>query len=255
MEKIAILLFGLIWGSFLNVVIYRLPRGKNLAFPPSHCPQCSRSIKFYDNIPVVSYLILGGRCRQCRARIPVTYFMVELLTPLSLLLLLLRFGLSLHFFASCVFTSALIVLAFIDYYHQILPDAVTLPTLVLSLGYAFFRSDLSFLQALLGAGVGAGFLLLVYGVYYLLRKKEGMGLGDVTMMLMIGAFLGWKQAFFTLILASFVGALGGMLFILFRKKDLQYALPFGTFLAPGAYIALLWGQAVIEAYLKMFPSP
>jgi len=255
METIAIILFGLIWGSFLNVVIYRLPRRKNLSFPPSHCPQCSRPIKVYDNIPVLSYLLLGGRCRQCRVRIPITYFLVEFLTPLSLILLHFRYGLSLHFFASCVFTSALIVLAFIDFYHQILPDAVTLPTLALALGYAFFRPDLSILQALLGAGIGAGFLLLVYGVYYLLRKKEGMGLGDVTMMLMIGAFLGWKQAFFTLILASFVGALAGVLFILFRKKDLQYALPFGTFLAPGAYIALLWGQTIIEAYLKMFQAP
>jgi len=236
-------------------VIYRLPRGKSLAFPPSHCPQCSRPIKYYDNIPVVSYLLLGGRCRHCRARIPVTYFLVELLTPLTLVLLHVRFGLDLHFFASAVFTSALIVLAFIDYYHQLLPDAVTLPTLLLSLGYGFFRPDLSILQALLGAGVGAGFLLLVYGVYYLLRKKEGMGLGDVTMMLMIGAFLGWKLAFFTLILASLVGALAGMLFILFRKKDLQYALPFGSFLAPGAYIALIWGQQIIEAYLRMFQTP
>jgi len=255
METIAVILFGLVWGSFLNVVIYRLPRGKSLALPPSHCPRCSRPIKFYDNIPVLSYLLLKGRCRYCRTRIPITYFLVELLTPLALILLHIRLGLDLHFFASGVFTSALIVLAFIDYYHQLLPDAVTLPTLLLSLGYSFFRPDLSILQALLGAGVGAGFLLLVYGVYYMLRKKEGMGLGDVTMMLMIGAFLGWKLAFFTLILASLVGALAGMLFILFRKKDLQYALPFGTFLAPGAYIALIWGQQIIDAYLRMFQTP
>jgi len=149
----------------------------------------------------------------------------------------------------------LIVLGFIDFYHQVLPDEITLPGLVLALVYAPFRSDLTLTQALIGAVVGAGFLLLVFGAYYLLRKKEGLGMGDVTMMLLIGAYLGWQRTFFTLILASFAGAVVGVLFILFRKKDLQYSLPFGTFLAPAAYMALLWGEPIIQAYLGLFRAP
>jgi len=177
---------------------------------------------------------------------------VELLTPLSFLLLYSQHSLSFFFFASCLFASALIVLCFIDFYLQILPDEITLPGIGLFLVYSLFRSDLNLTQALVGAVVGAGFLLLVYGAYYLLRKKEGMGMGDVTMMLMIGAYLGWQQTFLTLILASLTGALVGIFFILFKKKDFQYSLPFGTFLAPAAFVSLLWGERIIRAYLSFF---
>jgi leader peptidase (prepilin peptidase)/N-methyltransferase len=251
-EIIIILLFGLAWGSFLNVVIFRLPLGMSLLKPPSSCPQCHNRIKYYDNIPLFSFLLLRGKCRNCGARIPLSYVLVEILTPLSFLLLYLNHGLSVFFFASCLFASAMIALGFIDFYHQILPDEITLPGLVLALVYAPFRSDLSLTQALIGAVVGAGFLLFIYGAYYLLRKKEGLGMGDVTMMLLIGAYLGWKLTFFTLILASFVGAIVGVLFIVFQKKDMQFALPFGTFLAPAAYFSLLWGEPVIQAYLSLF---
>jgi leader peptidase (prepilin peptidase)/N-methyltransferase len=171
------------------------------------------------------------------------------------LLVYQKHGLSFFFFASCLFASAMIALGFIDFYHKILPDEITLPGLVLALVYAPFRSNLSLTQALIGAVVGAGFLLFIYGAYYLLRKKEGLGMGDVTMMLLIGAFLGWQLTFFTLILASFVGAIVGVLFIVFRKKDLQYSLPFGTFLAPAAYFSLLWGDPIIQAYLGLFRTP
>jgi len=253
MEKvILIILFGLAWGSFLNVVIYRLPRGMNLSRPPSSCPFCRTRIRFYDNIPVLSFILLRGKCRGCGAKIPLSYPLVEILTPVSFIILYGEYSWSLFFLASCLFASALIVLEFIDYYHQVLPDEITLPALVLDLVYSLFRTDLTLRQALIGAVVGSGFLLFVYGGYYLLRKKEGMGMGDVTMMLAIGAFLGWVQAFFTLILASFVGALVGAFFILFRKKDLQYSLPFGTFLAPAAYVSLVWGHKIISAYLKHF---
>jgi len=184
--------FGLVWGSFLNVVIYRLPRGFSIVRPPSSCPQCGNQIKAYENIPILSYLVLRGKCRSCKATISPAYPLVEALTPFCFLLVYIQYSLSPHFFVSCLFVSALIALGFIDYYHQILPDEVTLPGFVLALLYTFFRDDLSLVQALLGAGVGAGFLLLVYGIYYLVRKKEGLGLGDVTMMLLVGAFLGWK---------------------------------------------------------------
>jgi len=255
MEKIIfIFLFGMAWGSFLNVVIYRLPAGLSLAQPPSTCPQCQRLIKPYDNIPILSYLLLGGRCRFCKNRIPFSYFMVEVLTPASFVLIFVQAGqiLTVHFFMACLFTSVLIALGFIDYYHQLLPHEITWPAFALALIYAFFRKDMTFLQALLGAAAGAGFLLLVYGAYWLLRKKEGLGIGDVFMMLMVGAFLGWAQAFFTLILASFGGAIVGVFLLLARKKDLQTALPYGTFLAPAAFVALIWGEGIVRAYLAFF---
>lgn len=254
-EIILIVVFGLVWGSFLNVVIYRLPRGLSLLRPPSSCPHCGKQIKFYENIPILSYLALRGKCGSCKANISPAYPLVEALTPFCFLLVYMQYSLSSHFFISCLFVSALIVLGFIDYHHQILPDEITLPGFVLALLYTFFRDDLSLTQALLGAGVGAGFLLLVYGVYYLLRKKEGLGLGDVTMMLMVGAFLGWKQTLLTLILASIGGAVVGVFFIIFKKKDLQHALPFGTFLAPAAFVALLYGQQIIDAYLSLYKQP
>lgn len=251
---ILVILFGLIWGSFLNVVIYRVPAGLSLVRPPSACPACKARIKPYDNIPVVSFLVLRGKCRFCGAKIPVSYFLVELLTPAAFAVLYLRFGWGLTFVAAALFTSALIALGFIDFKHKILPDKITYPGIVLALAYAFVRSDLTFLQALLGGAVGAGFLLVVYGAYYLLRKKEGLGLGDVTMMFMVGAFLGWLNALLTLILASVVGAAAGILIIVLKKKDLQYMLPYGSFLAPAAFVALAWGQRIWAAYFSLFPG-
>lgn len=245
---------GLVFGSFFNVVIYRLPRELNLSRPPSSCPGCGARIKPYDNIPVLSYLVLGGKCRGCGRKISPVYPAVELLTAVGFVLVHLHAGraLNLEFFAGCLFTSALVVLGFIDAYHQILPDAVTMPGLVLALAYAFFRDDLTFRGALVGAVAGSGFLLLVYGAYYLVRKKEGLGMGDVTMMLMVGAYLGLARTLLVLVLASFVGALVGVFFILRRGKDVQFALPFGTFIAPAAFVAMLWGESIVRAYLSFY---
>ncbi len=251
MEKIVIIaLFGLSWGSFLNVVIYRLPRGLSIIHPPSFCPHCQSRIRFYDNIPLLSYIILKGKCRACKSRISLTYLLVELITPLSFILLHIYHSLSLFFFASCLFSSLLIVLAFIDYSHQILPDEITLPGLLFGVTYSLFRKDLNLTQSLTGAVVGAGFLLFMYGAYYVLRKKEGLGMGDVTMMLMIGSYLGWKGALLTLIIASFSGAAWGVFLILIKKKSLQFSLPFGTFLSPGAYLSLLFGQRIITTLYR-----
>ena len=254
MTFVLIAVFGLIWGSFLNVVIYRLPRGLSLVRPPSACPGCGTRIKPYDNVPVLSYLWLRGKCRKCGRPISPVYPAVEALTALAFVLVFLRSGrlLGLEFVAGCLFASALIALGFIDYFHQILPDSITMPGLVLALAYSFFRDDLSFRGALVGAAAGAGFLLLVYGAYRLIRKREGLGMGDVTMLLMIGAYLGLARTLLTLILASFVGALVGVFFIVGRKKDLQFALPFGTFLAPAAFVAALWGERIVNAYLGLY---
>jgi leader peptidase (prepilin peptidase)/N-methyltransferase len=251
-EKIVIVLFGLVWGSFLNVVIYRLPRSLSLVWPPSGCPRCGTRIKPYDNIPLLSYLLLGGKCRACGLKISIIYPLVESLTPVCFLLLYARFSLSVAFFASCLFASALIALFFIDFTHQILPDEITLPGLALALFYSGFRSDMTLRQSLAGAVAGAGFLLFIYGIYLLLRKKEGLGMGDVTMMLLVGAYLGWVKAFLTLLVGSFVGAVVGLFLISFRKKDLQFALPFGSFLAPAAFFALVWGDRIINVYLGLY---
>ena len=254
MSLVLIVLIGLAWGSFLNVVIYRVPLEMSLLKPPSTCPGCQKRIKPYDNVPFFSYLVLGGKCRHCGFRIPFSYFLVEVLTPASFVLLYFHHGrtIGLPFIASCLFASAMISLGFIDYYHQILPDLITMPGLALALVYGFFRRDMSFRQALIGAAVGSGFLLFVYGAYFLVRRKEGLGMGDVTMLLVIGAYLGWLPTILTLILASFTGAAVGVFFILVRKKDMQFALPFGTFLAPAAIVALLWGETIIMAYLSLY---
>lgn len=257
METLTVVLiavFGLVWGSFLNVVIHRLPRGMSLLRPASSCPACGARIKPYDNIPLLSYLILGGRCRKCRARISPVYPLVEALTAVCLVLVYFSSGrtVDLKFAAGALFASAMIALGFIDYFHQILPDAITLPGLVLALTYSFFRDDLSFRGALVGAVIGAGFLLFVYGAYFLIRRREGLGMGDVTMLLLIGAYLGLPRTILTLILASLVGSLVGVYLIRRRRKNLQFELPFGTFLAPAAFIAALWGTKLITAYLAMF---
>lgn len=256
MTLLFVALFGLVIGSFLNVVIHRLPRDLSLVRPPSSCPGCGARIRPYDNIPVLSYIVLRGKCRDCGHRISPQYPAVEALTAAGFVLVYLQGGraVGLDLVAGCVFTSALVALGFIDYHHQILPDAITLPGLVLALVYAFFRDDLGIGGALLGAVAGAGFLLLVYGVYYLVRKKEGLGLGDVTMMLMVGAYLGLWRTLLVLILASFTGALVGVYVILRKGKDFQFALPFGTFLAPAAFVAMLWGERIVQVYKDYLSS-
>jgi len=251
---VLVVVIGLVFGSFLNVVIFRVPRGMSLVRPPSTCPACGARIKPYDNVPVLSWLWLGGKCRHCRGPISTLYPMVEMLTALCFVLVFIRSGraLSLEFLAGCLFASALIALGFIDYFHQVLPDSITMPSLVLALAYSFFRDDLTFRGALLGAVSGAGFLLLVYGAYRLIRRKEGLGMGDVTMLLMIGAYLGLARTLLTLLLASFVGAVFGVFLIARRKKDLQFALPFGTFLAPAAFVSALWGERIVSLYLGLY---
>jgi len=252
---IIVIAFGLAWGSFLNVVIYRVPIRMSLIHPPSTCPSCKTRIKPYENIPILSYLFLRGKCRHCGARIGITYLLVEILTPALLAVVFLQIrSFALPFFAAAIFTSLLIALAFIDARHQILPDVLTYPGIVLGLAYAFFRDDLKIGGALIGAAVGGGFLLLVYGLYWLIRKKEGLGLGDVTLMLMIGAFLGWQKTILTLVLGSLIGAIVGVILMKAKGRDMKFALPFGTFLAPAAYVALIWGDRIIAAYLARFPQ-
>ena len=268
----ALFVFGLVIGSFLNVVIYRLPRRESIAFPGSHCPACNAAIKPYDNIPVVSYAILAGKCRSCGVRISPVYPAVELLVGVLYLLCFLRDGLSLILLADVVFVSLIVPLVFIDLRYKLLPNLITYPGFVVLLLVRVLAPDpwilahtpkwfglergpdwaVALLGAVLGAAVGAGSLWLVREIYFRLRKVEGMGLGDVKMMLMAGAFLGWQLTLFTIFLGSLLGSIIGVLMIALRGGNMRMAIPFGVFLGPAAVIALYVEPAFIEWYAGMY---
>ena len=245
-------LFGLVWGSFLNVVIYRLPLGESLVTPRSRCPSCCKLVASYDNIPVVSYLLLRGRCRHCRVSISIRYPGVELATSAASLLSFMRHGPSLEYLVELAFVAAMIALIFIDFDHQILPDSITLSGVVMGLALAWPRATITFIDALKGAALGASVLFLVSEAYFLLKKVEGMGFGDVKMMGMVGAFVAWKGVLLTLFLGSLVGSIVGVIVIQRSGGDMKTKLPFGTFLGMGAIVTMYAGERVIEWYSGMF---
>ena len=244
--------FGAIIGSFLNVCIYRLPRGTSVVWPASACPSCRRHLSWFENIPVVSYLALGGRCRTCRAGIAMQYPIVEALTAAMFALAWWYYGPSLLLASRLVFGCALIVLFAVDLEHQLLPNAITLPGVVvgfvLSLG-----GEPGWLGSLLGIALGAGLLYGVAEAYYWIRHEEGLGMGDVKMLAMIGAFLGWQLTLVTLMMASLAGSVVGVAILAARKGGLKYALPFGTFLAMGAAAAATVGPRMLEWYVGLLP--
>ncbi len=245
-------LFGLVWGSFLNVVIHRLPLGQSLVAPRSHCPSCNNLVASYDNIPVLSYALLGGKCRHCAAPIALRYPFVELLMGASAMMSFLRHGPSLEFAVEFSFVAAMIALVFIDYDHQILPDSITLSGTVLGLALAGPRESLTFLEALAGGALGAGLLFFVSEAYYRIKHVEGMGMGDVKMMGMVGTFVGYKGVLLTIFLGSLVGSLVGIFLILRSGGDMRTKLPFGTFLGMGAVATLFVGRAAIRWYSGLF---
>ncbi len=248
---IALFVFGTIIGSFLNVCIVRIPNRSSIVFPGSQCPNCGYSIRFYDNIPIVSYMLLGGRCRSCKTTISMRYFLIELLMGLLVVLLFLYFDLSLVFLIYTVFTAALVVITCIDLQHQIIPDCISLPGIPLGFLCSFFLPWITWLDSLLGILIGGGVLYAFALGYYLLTKKEGMGGGDIKMLAMIGAFLGWKGALASLIMASIAGSLIGIVLIVLKGKNFKYAVPFGPFLAIGAFCALLYGERLISWYCSI----
>ena len=242
---------GLSVGSFLNVCIYRLPRGDSLAYPPSRCPRCGKRLAWYDNIPVVSWLALRGRCRQCQAPISPQYPIIEALTAILAVVVVLMTPPGVLLASRLIFTVMLIVLFMIDLEHQILPNVITLPGIVIGLGFSVFTPP-GPIDSLLGALLGAGILYAIAAAYYALRKEEGMGMGDVKMLAMIGAFLGWRSVLLTLIMASFAGSVVGVAMMSLQRGGMKYALPFGTFLAIGAFIAMLVGEQMLAWYLGFF---
>jgi leader peptidase (prepilin peptidase)/N-methyltransferase len=244
-------LFGLIVGSFLNVCIYRLPRRMSVSSPPSRCGACHTHVAWRDNIPVLSYLLLGGRCRHCRAAISIVYPAVELLTMVMFLVHVAVFGFTLLGAIRLAFACAMIVLFFIDLEHQILPNVITLPGVVAGLAASLVAPP-GIVQSALGALLGGGVLWATAEIYVRVRGVEGMGMGDVKMLGMIGAFLGAPLMALTLVLASFAGALTGVTLVVAGRGDLQRKLPFGTFLAAGAVFASLWGQPLVDWYAGFY---
>jgi leader peptidase (prepilin peptidase)/N-methyltransferase len=251
------LLFGLVVGSFLNVCIYRLPAGLSVVSPGSRCPQCGAPIRAWQNVPVLSWLMLRGRCAACSAPISWRYPAVETLTGLMVLALWRGFGPSWAFGVATVFGFMMIVLFFTDYDQQLLPDVVTLPGFCVGLAVAWFNPFLGdpgwerIVLAVSGAALGSGILWGIGALYSRVRGVEGMGFGDVKMMALVGAFAGPAGVAVTLFAASVAGAIVGLALIPIKRKTLQNALPFGCFLAPAAFAALIWGRRAIEAYFGL----
>jgi len=243
------IIFGAMVGSFLNVCIYRLPKEESIIWPRSHCPTCKKTIKFYDNIPLISYLLLRGRCRYCKGPISLQYPLVEGITALSSLFLFMKFGTTLSYLFYFAFVAALIVITVIDLYHQIIPDGISLPGIGVGLLTSLVLPQITFFNSLTGVLLGGGSLFLVATLYEWIFKREGMGGGDVKLLAMIGAFLGWKAVILTILLSSLIGSITGILIMILRGKDFKYAIPFGPFLSLGAVIALFYGENLIRWYL------
>ncbi len=306
--------FGAVVGSFLNVCIYRVPKDESVVFPPSHCPRCDYRIRWYDNIPIVSYLLLRGNCRSCGCRISPLYPLVELLNGLLTMFLFLRFGATPTFLVLFLFCAALVVITFIDLEHQIIPDVISVPgilvgylaslfvpvfsyrvflsgittgfgtLLILLAGYRWLtrREDEpgvlkelvqlslfaapaalaawhyaplfpfhSWADSLSGILVGGGSLLLVASAYAAIAGREGMGGGDIKLLAMMGAFLGWRAIPFIVFAGSLVGSVIGITVMVLQKKDSKLALPFGPFLAFGAVLYIFFGRQIIHWYLHL----
>ncbi len=245
------IIFGALIGSFLNVCILRMPKGESIVIPGSRCPYCKKPIKFYDNIPLMSYFLLRGKCRHCKRTISLQYPLVEGITAISSLLLFLKYGPSLSYLFYFFFVDGLIVITVIDLYHQIIPDVVSIPGIGIGLLCSLIIPQLTFLDSMTGILVGGGSLFLVATLYQWLFKREGMGGGDVKLLAMIGGFLGWKAVILTIFLSSLVGSIIGIAVIVLKGKDFKYAVPFGPFLSFGAVIALFYQNEIISWYLQL----
>jgi leader peptidase (prepilin peptidase)/N-methyltransferase len=264
---------GLIIGSFLNVCIYRIPLGKSVVFPRSSCTRCGRQIAYYDNIPVLSYLLLRGKCRYCSAPISFQYPFVELLTGAAFLACGLRWNFAPPTYVNSLFLSVIIILIFTDFHHRILPNVLTLPGIIVGILLSPFQDSVVYMDILSvkiadmfqlqtakailpwvgsvsGAVIGGGILLTIGYGYQKLRKRQGLGMGDIKMMAMVGAFLGWRLTFLTIFAGSLLGLLAGIYLIVFHKQNLQAKLPFGVFLGIGSALALFYGIPFLEWYLS-----
>jgi leader peptidase (prepilin peptidase) / N-methyltransferase len=251
MPYLVVTVFGLVIGSFLNVCIYRLPRDLSIVWPASRCTTCGRELRWFENIPVLSWVALRARCRTCGQRISVMYPLIELLTAAVFVATYASSGASWLLPIRLLFNCAMIVLLVIDLQHQILPNEITLPGIAAGLAFSLVAPP-GWMSALAGAAAGGGVLWLIAWGYERWRGVEGMGFGDVKMLAMIGAFLGWKLMLLTLVSASLVGSLTALSLLAARRADWQSKLPLGTFLAIAAIPVSLYGDAVVAWYLTFY---
>ncbi len=253
MEEALVIVLGLIFGSFLNVVIHRVPQNQSIVKPRSYCPVCQTAIKYYDNIPVVSYFILGGKCRYCQAAISIRYPLIEMFTAFTFWLCYFFFW---HHLVYAVFASLflwlIIALAVIDLIHMILPDELTLAGAAVFFIYSFFNPRITAVEAFATAFGSALLLTGIYFFYLKVRKIEALGFGDIKMMLLLGAFLGLNNLVVAIVVASLSGLLVGIFFIIFKGKDLKMKLPFGTFLSLGSYVSVFWGSEILRAIKSLY---
>jgi len=249
--EVVIFLLGLAIGSFFNVCIYRIPREESVVSPPSHCPACGRQISWWQNIPVFSYLFLRGRCYFCKISISPRYMLVELLTGILFLAVYLHSGWQPATICWLIFVSLLIPIIFIDLDHQIIPDRFSLSGIVLGFVCSLTGLTIPWGESALGIIVGGGVFWLIAEGYYRFTGRDGMGGGDVKLLAMIGAFLGVKSLLLIILVSSLVGSVVGVLLMVINKKDSQFAIPFGPFLAFGALVYLFWGPPLISWYLGL----
>lgn len=245
--------FGACIGSFLNVVIHRMPANQSIVSPPSHCPACNHAIPFYFNLPIISFLLLKGKCKFCKASISIRYPLVELITGVLALGLFFKFGATSSAFFYFIFSAVLIAVSFIDLDHQIIPDTLSLPGIIIFSTSCFFVPQMGFLSVILGVLAGGGILYAVALVYYLIRKRQGMGGGDIKLLAMIGAATGVKGVFFTLFTSSVFGTLGAVtaMTLTGKPEKRQAKIPFGPFLSIGAILYIFWGDPIIRWYLNI----
>ena len=241
--------FGAAIGSFLNVCIYRLPRSGSIVSPASACPHCQRPLAWYENVPLVSFITLGGRCRTCRASIGSQYPIVEALTAVMFGAAWWYYGPGVLLASRLLFGCALIVLFAIDLEHHLLPNVITIPGIVAGFVFSLFTEP-GWVASLIGILVGGGVLFAIAELYYRVRHEEGLGMGDVKMLAMVGAFVGWQLTFLTLMMASLAGSAIGLALVATRRGGMKYALPFGTFLALGAAVAATAGPTILHWYLE-----
>ncbi|MFZ5764977.1 MAG: prepilin peptidase [Thermodesulfobacteriota bacterium] len=246
---------GAIVGSFLNVAILRLPvPGQSVIFPASHCPACKTPLAWYDNIPLLSFLILRGRCRSCRAAISWQYPAVELAMAFFSLALVLHFDFPSPFFGFFLFTAALLVIIVIDFRHQLIPDIISIPGILIGFAFSFFNPLVTWSDSGLGILFGGGSLFLVTWGYYLFTGRVGMGGGDIKLLAMIGAFLGYQCLFFVIFSSALLGSLAGIVAMVKQKKGGQTVIPYGPFLATGALLYLFFAPQ-IQFYVRSLLLP
>ncbi len=242
-------LLGSIVGSFLNVCIYRIPLHKSIVTPRSRCPQCDSRIPWYHNVPILSYVWLRGKCFNCTQRISPVYPVVELMTAFLFLLLYRYFGISVVFVIYAYFGCSVIALMFIDYYHRLLPARITFSGVAIGFATSFVNPYIGWMDSLKGLLFGAAILLFVFFAFKWIRKKEGLGDGDIVMLAMVGAFLGWQNVLLVLFLSSLLGSLIGFVFIFFLKKGPDFLYPYGTFIGAAALPAIFWGERAWNLFI------